>query len=158
MAAYADQQFAIDCYGLEYVTVSCDRNRDGTIDSAAFALALDIATAKINSALLGRVPLPLAEVPLDVKIYCVDLAIYDMCPSASVRTEEKTKRYDAAQSWLKRVADNKIKLAIGGSAAPAPAAGPHLTASPETVESVAQIDEIREGARDYTRESLKGLL
>lgn len=156
--AYHTLQDAIDLYGTTYVTVSCDRDGDGSVDTAAFEAMSDVVAAMINGYLLGRVPLPLAEVPKDLKKYSIDITIYELCPSQSVRTEEKTKRYDAAMSWLRAVKDNKIKLTVGGADAPAAATGAHLTAGPAVVPASTAVFEIESGSRDYTRDKLKGLL
>lgn len=116
MAAYATIAFATSVYGSDYVTVSFDRNNDGTIDTVDTELMLEIVSAEIDSFLVGKVPLPLTEVPLDLQMRCIDLCVYRMCPDASRLTTEKTERFKAAQKWLEMVAEGKIKLAADGTA------------------------------------------
>lgn len=161
MTAYADTDYGIALYGPDYITVSFDRDQDGILgagDLAAAALMFDVVTARFNGILLGRVPLPFAEVPLDIKKYCVDVVVYEMCPTQSTRTEEKIKRKDDAESWLRAVRDNKVKFAVGGADEPASANAPHLTQGPATVTAEQSTFEMDPGAREYTREKLKGTL
>jgi phage gp36-like protein len=78
---------------------------------------LEVVSAEADSYMVGRVgPLPLENVPLDLKMRCIDLAIYRMCPSADRLTNEKVDRFKAAIEWFKMVAENKIKLAVSGEA------------------------------------------
>jgi phage gp36-like protein len=116
MAAYADIAFATSLYGSDYVTVAFDRDNDGVVDTVAAELMFDIVSAEIDSFLVNKVPMPLTEVPLDLKMRCVDLCIYRMCPEASRLTTEKIDRFKAAQKWLEMVAEGVIKLTADGAA------------------------------------------
>jgi phage gp36-like protein len=153
--AYATSADAIALYGEDFIITSFDRDNNGTLDTAAIDRMLSAATATINGYLKGRVTLPLASVPEDLVKYCVDIAVYDGCPSASVMTEQKTRRYDSAMTWLRGVRDNKIVLA---DASGDKQGGDHLTAGPEVIPMVGNTVEIDCGARDFTRESMRGLI
>ncbi len=156
--AYGSIARAIELYGSDYVTVSCDRDGDGAIDTAATEAMLDVVDAMINGYLLGKIPLPLETVPLDLEKYAIDIAIYEMCPTQSVRTEEKVKRYDAAITWLKSVRDNKNKLTKGGAAAPEPAAGQHMTAHATVATAREARHELTQGDRFFTLSKLGRIL
>lgn len=140
---YASLADANLLYGTEYVTMAFDRDRDSAVDTGLAELMFRLATTEIDSFLVGRVPLPLDPVPLDVMMRCVDIAIYRACPSAAQLTEEKTKRFDAAQAWLTMVAKGEIKLTNneGGSA------GTHLTNRADLVTAESAYYEQVEGAR-----------
>lgn len=117
MPAYATIEDAVALYGEDYVTVAFDRNGDGEVDTEAAELMLEVVSSEIDSFLVGRVePLPVSPVPRDLMMRCVDLAIYRMCPDAARLTEEKTRRFDAAQKWLAMVARGEIKLTYGSAA------------------------------------------
>jgi phage gp36-like protein len=148
MTAYADIAFATRLYGASYITTSFDRDNDGAVDTADVELMFDIVTAEINSYLVGRIEMPLTTVPLDLKMRCVDMCIYRMCPDAATATLEKTKRFETAIEWLKAVRDNKIKLTDDAVAV----TGTHLTQRAFIVPAVqAHYDQI-EDARWFTRE------
>lgn len=152
--AYATVAEAIELYGEDYVTVSFDRNNDGVLDTAAATRMLDVATAKINGYLKGRITLPLASVPDDLKKYCIDIAIYEGCPRASVMTEQKRDRNEAAMVWLRGIRDNKIVLAdVAGERQ----GGPNEMQIAEAVPMAGNQAELIEGSREFTRQSL-GLL
>lgn len=151
--AYATIDFAVQLYGVDYVTVAFDRDNDGVIDTIATEAMLEIVSAEIDSYLVGRVPLPLTNVPLDLKMRCVDMAIYRMCPDAARLTTEKTDRFKAAESWLKMVARNEIKLTYEGAST-----GTHLTERARIVTATAAHSEQETDARWFSRENLKDVL
>lgn len=152
MAAYADIAFATQLYGEDYVTTSFDRNNDGEIDTADAELMLEIVSAEIDSYLVGRVaPLPLSPVPLDLKMRCVDIAIYRMCPDAGRLTTEKTDRYKAALEWLKMVADNRIKLTSEG----AKVTDASLTQKARVIPAVTAYQDQEVDARWFRRENFR---
>lgn len=153
MAAYADIDFATSLYGEDYVKVSFDRDGDGEIDTVATEMVFEVVSSEIDSYLVGRVPLPLTDVPLDLKMRCVDLCIYRMCPDAARLTEEKKARFEAAISYLKMVARNEVKLTFDS----APAAGTHLTQRARIVTQEEACSD-QDGSRMFSRRKLRGLL
>ena len=84
---------------------------------------------------------------------CVDMAIYRMCPDAARLTTEKTDRFKAAESWLKMVARNEIKLTYEGAST-----GTHLTERARIVTATAAHSEQETDARWFSRENLKDVL
>lgn len=108
--AYATEADAIAIYGTDYVTVSADKDGDGSIDTALFAAALDRATSIINGKLAGRVALPLVTVPDDLMGYCVDLAIYYASVTCDVMTDQKREMHKGAISALDSMAKNMTSM------------------------------------------------
>lgn len=154
MAAYADIAFATSVYGEDFVTTSFDRNNDGIIDTTDVELMFEIVTAEIDSYLVGRVPLPLTTVPLDLKMRCVDLCIYRMCPDASRATTEKTERYKAAIAWLELVAANKIRLTVDHEKA----TGTHETMKATIITAATAMQDQECNARWFDRRRTKQVL
>ncbi|AYA02235.1 DUF1320 domain-containing protein [Acinetobacter sp. WCHAc010034] len=72
--------------------------------------AIQDATEEINGHIGGRYPLPLPNVPSNLRRMACDIAryrLYFQQPSEEVR-----QRYEDAIAFLKRVADNKAHLQI----------------------------------------------
>lgn len=72
--------------------------------------AIQDATEEINGHIGGRYPLPLPNVPSNLKRMACDIARYRLYFEKP--TEEVRKRYEDAITFLKRVADNKAHLQI----------------------------------------------
>ena len=151
--SYATVQDALDLYGSDYVVTSADRDNDGVLDEEAFQRALDAATNRINGFLVGKgLPLPLDPVPEDIKVYCIDLAVYIACPTADVLTESKTDRYKDAIEYLKMVARGQIRL-VQDDAEPSATPAPGLEPSLDTNAVIAF--EVDTDSRAFTRRSLQ---
>jgi len=150
--AYATEADATGLYGTDYVTTSCDRDIDGTLDSAAFALALDYATNEINGYLASRYSLPFDTDPPQLKKLCIDMAIYHASAGAPVQTEQKTKRYEYAVEYLCQVAKGKIAL-VPDDVAPDPVQNEVRSADLDVADDIS----FRAGARIFTPTSLKRL-
>jgi phage gp36-like protein len=72
--------------------------------------AIQDATEEINGHIGDRYPLPLPNVPSNLKRMACDIARYRLYFQQP--TEEVRKRYEDAIAFLKRVADNKAHLQI----------------------------------------------
>ena len=72
--------------------------------------AIQDATEEINGHIGGSYPLPLPNVPSNLKRMACDIARYRLYFEQP--TEEVRKRYEDAIAFLKRVADNKAHLQI----------------------------------------------
>lgn len=72
--------------------------------------AIQDATEEINGHIGGRYPLPLPNVPSNLKRMTCDIARYRLYFQQP--TEEVRQRYEDAIAFLKRVADNKAHLQI----------------------------------------------
>jgi phage gp36-like protein len=152
--AYADLDYANGLYGPDYITPSVDRDGDGEITSEDEALAeamFDVVTAEMNSYFVGRVPLPLETVPLDLKMRCVDIFVYRMCTDAGTLSDIKKERFKAAIDWLTLVATNKVKLTVDGASVGA-------TKNASATLTVAKYQDLDCGARRFTRKALKDVL
>jgi phage gp36-like protein len=149
---YASITDAIALRGADYVTVSCDRDRDGVLDTEAFELALQAASNKVDGYFMGRVRgWPWAVVPALVRQYTVDLAIYDACTDPSVLTEIKKDRYHEAIEYLDAVAKGRIKLTTDESES----GGANLAQSSTTVTASRASSLMSSCARVFTREKLR---
>lgn len=151
MAAYATVAQATDLYGLAYLTIVCDRNGDGTLDTASFEKHLNVATRQMNAYLLGRYSLPLATPPEHFQKVCTDIAVYNAAPGADVRTVEMKDRYIEAIKFMELIATGKVKLEV---AADTTAANVSVTAQVQTKSTI----EIISDDRQFRRDSLKGLM
>lgn len=98
-----------DLYGQNALVVA-DHDRDGVPDAGPIAVALDYATAEIDSYLAARHTLPLTEVPLVLKQLCVDIAVYRLALSGELMTDEIDKRYERALARLRDLAAGKANL------------------------------------------------
>ncbi|OTG62841.1 hypothetical protein B9T29_06370 [Acinetobacter sp. ANC 3903] len=72
--------------------------------------AIQDATEEINGHIGGRYPLPLPNVPSNLKRMACDIARYRLYFEKP--TDEVRQRYEDAIAFLKRVADNKAHLQI----------------------------------------------
>ncbi len=152
MAAYATVAQATALYGLPYLTVACDRDGDGDLDSTEFEAQLDLASTEINGYLLGRYALPLTGPALDVlSKKCVDIAVYNSAATADVGNDLITARYEAAIKFLELVAQNRIKLELATDTAAA-----SLTHSPSV--ATKSTIQIVPGSRQFRRDCLKRLM
>ncbi len=125
--AYATLDNANDLYGTDYVTVSFDRDNDGSPDVDVYTAAFDRATAEINGILAGNLALPLATVPDDLVAYCVDIAIYYGSVTCDVLTDQKRELFQKAHEMVKAMAMNQRKAGL--EAPPANlVAGPQMSA------------------------------
>lgn len=106
---YATQADISDLYGQNALVVA-DHDRDGVPDAGPIAVALDYATAEIDSYLAPRHSLPLAEVPRVLTQLCVDIAVYRLALSGELMTEEIDKRYERALARLRDLASGKASL------------------------------------------------
>jgi phage gp36-like protein len=151
VAAYATVAQATDLYGLAYLTIVCDRNGDGTLDSTSFEKNLEVATRQMNAYLLGRYSLPLLTPPEHFQKLCTDIAVYNAAPSADVRTVEMKDRYVEAIKFMELCATGKVKLEV---TADATAVNASLSSTVETKSTISVVSEDRQ----FRRDDLKGLL
>jgi len=154
VAAYFTIADAVGLYGEDYVTVSADRDNDGEIDTALAEGMAEIVSAEADSYMMGRVPLPLENVPLDLKMHCIDIWIYRMSPDAATASIMKEKRFDAAIKWFEMVARGQIKLTYQGE----PAVGANKVQSAYVVTANQALSDQLDGARRFSRKRLAGLL
>ena len=148
--AYATIADAELTYGVGAIAVVCDRDLSGAVDTTAFERQLDIASDQMDGYLLGRYGLPLASPPKLFTKLCVDIAVYNSALTADVRTLEMRQRYEDALAYLRDIALNKIKLVVASSATEVN----QSAAADLVIHDV----EIVEGAREFTRDALDGLL
>jgi phage gp36-like protein len=140
-------------YGAGFVTVACDRNVDGSLDTASFEYHLQVASDQIDGYLLGRYNLPLATPPAIFVKVCVDLAIYNACPTADVLTNEIRDRNKAALEYMRDIAANRVKLIIAPSTTE-----PNRAQHPQIDTQVEVRRMLVTGSREFKTESLRRLL
>lgn len=151
--AYASVQDAIDIHGLDYITVSCDRDGDGDLDIDVFEKALLRASGRIDGAFAGRVPgWPWQLPPPYLQEICVNIAVYSACPTQDVLTEIKKERYQEAVEYLDAVAKGKIKLTQDGDPK-----GAALNQSASVATSCDNRALMEPGARNFTRQKMRSI-
>lgn len=120
--SYATLADANELYGTARISSICDRDDDGSVDTAAFERQLVIASQQIDGYLLGRYPLPLVAngyvVPEIFKKYCVDLAMYNSALDPDVRSKEMRQRFEDALEYFGMIAKNQIKIPLALIPAP----------------------------------------
>lgn len=106
-------------FGSREVVALTDRDDDGVIDAAVMASALAQASAEIDTYLVGRYTLPLANTFPMLTIYCCDIARYRLSGSDVAEVETTRNRYKDAIRFLESVRDGKTRLGAdtGGAAA-----------------------------------------
>lgn len=151
--AYATVADATERYGDDYVTVSSDRDNDGSLDTAAFELALDDASDWIDSYLSGRYALPLAIIPRRLVRVCVDVAIFESSETAGTMTTLKEMRFMRAKEYMEQVATGKLRLTLDGETA----TGVNNRGAATIVTQRDQKSERMYGSRRFTRDKLSKL-
>ncbi|RZG71906.1 DUF1320 domain-containing protein [Acinetobacter wuhouensis] len=104
---YATEGDLIKRFGAEIENLKAMLSEDAIVD------AIQDATEEINGHIGGRYPLPLPDVPSNLKRMACDIARYRLYFQQP--TEEVRKRYEDAIAFLKRVADSKAHLQIQDS-------------------------------------------
>lgn len=102
---YATEADLVARFGEEIVNLKLMVSNPAFVDDA-----IQDATEEINGHIGDRYPLPLPNVPSNLKRMACDIARYRLYFQQP--TEEVRKRYEDAIAFLKRVADNKAHLQI----------------------------------------------
>lgn len=111
---YATQADITELYGANALVVA-DHNRDGIVDTAAVARALDMASGEMDTYLGRRYTLPLPVTPSHLVQLCVDIALYRLALSQDVASQEHRTRYEDALSVLTKIATGTIALVLPAS-------------------------------------------
>lgn len=84
----------------------------GSVDTSAVARAVADADAEIDSYCGGRYTMPFSPVPVIIRKFSVDMAIYNLFSRRSVLKvpEERQKRYDNAIRFFRDLAKGLISL------------------------------------------------
>ncbi len=151
MAAYATIAQATEIYGLAYLTIACDRDGNGVLDTDDFNKQLDIATRQMNAYLLGRYSLPLTTPPEHFQKLCTDITVHNCASTNDVSTKKIKDRYDEAIDYMKLIAHNKVKLETSVDATTGNAAA-ESSIQTDSVIKIAAAD------RRFTRRTLKELM
>lgn len=80
------------------------------VDPAVSETAIRDATELADSYIASRYGLPLSGVPESLKKYVLDIALYNLY--AQQPTEEVTKRYEEALTWLNRISVGRVILQL----------------------------------------------
>lgn len=111
--AYAAFSDLVARYGETEITrlAAPDGMLDGEADRARVQLALDDATAVIESYVRGRYQVPLNPVPPEIAAACCALARYNLAQGEGRTPTEQMKeaRTDTLR-WLERLSDGKVDL------------------------------------------------
>lgn len=128
--AYATQQDIINRYGEDQLLILADRDNDGEADEAVVARALADADSEIEGRIGTRYDLPLAVVPDMLVQVAVDIAIYRLCHTPDLATEEIRIRYKDARDTLKDVAKGLVTLGAVPEKSAGQASGPAIVSGP----------------------------
>lgn len=115
--AYATTQDLIDRYGNDEVAIAADHDDDGEMDTAAVELALDDASAEIDTILSHCYTVPLEDLSgkfAVVKTTCIDIAMERLRINAHTATEESEKRYKRMIERLYQICPRAAEIAKGG--------------------------------------------
>jgi phage gp36-like protein len=109
--AYIDRDKMVAEFGESELIQLTDRDGStGAIVDATLMQAMTNAESEMDSYIGGRYPLPLPMVPEVLRSFACDIAryrLYDAKP-----TDEVSKRYDRAVSWLRDLAKGIVSLGI----------------------------------------------
>lgn len=97
-------------YGEDLLLVLADRDGDGEEDEGVVDQALADADAEIDGYLAKRYTLPLPDVPPLLTRLAVDLAVYHLCNSDTLVTEQRRQRYEDAVALLRRLSSGEVTL------------------------------------------------
>lgn len=109
---YATLQDLIDRFGEEEVSQLADRDRDGEIDAAVIARALEEADALVDSYVARRYTIPLAETPVLLRRLAGDIARHALFKDDP--PEPVSTAYRQAVSTLRDIAAGRALLNIEG--------------------------------------------
>jgi len=128
---YATQQDLVDRFGAAEIVQRTDRTNvpPSTIDAEVVTLALDDATALIDSYLRKLYALPLSTVPTVLTKSCADIARYFLWGEAADPKGPIASAYRDALSWLGQVADGTVQLEANGVPSPGAGDGARVQAS-----------------------------
>lgn len=92
----------------------------GAVDATAVARAIADADAEIDSYCGSRYTMPFSPVPVIIRKFSVDMAIYNLFSRRSVLKvpEERQKRYDNAIRFFRDLAKGMISLGADAPAEP----------------------------------------
>jgi phage gp36-like protein len=152
--AYATVDDAIIRYGTSFVTVSCDREGNGALDTFAFDQALEDASDWIDSYLMGRYDLPLIEYPNYLLLVCVDVAIFFSSETAGTMTTLKEDRYKRAVDYMEAVKSGKRRLCKAGASV----TGLNKSQAAQIVTRREARDDLRRGNRHFTTRQTRDVL
>lgn len=107
---YASRDDMVRAFGESECIALTDRNYTGAIDDDVLSGGLERASARIDSYLAGRYPVPWTDTPGILVGICCDITRYELVGADTQPTEEIRTRYEDAVRYLERVADGRITL------------------------------------------------
>lgn len=107
---YAIRDDMVRAFGEKECIALSDRDYTGAISDDVLNGGLMRASARIDSYLSGRYPLPWADTPGVLVGTCCDIARYELTGADTQVTEEIRKRYEDAIRYLEGVASGRITL------------------------------------------------
>lgn len=106
---YATRDDLIARFGVARIE-SLEKTISKVVDPAVSETAIRDATELADSYIASRYSLPLSGVPESLKKYVLDIALYTLY--AQKPTEEATKRYEEALTWLNRISVGRVILQL----------------------------------------------
>ena len=106
---YATRDDLIARFGVQSIE-SLEKTVAKVVDPAVSEKAIRDATELADSYIASRYSLPLSGIPESLKKYVLDIARYNLYVQKP--TEEVTKRYEEALTWLNRIASGRVILQL----------------------------------------------
>ncbi|EKB22697.1 gp436 family protein [Aeromonas veronii] len=144
MAIYATKQDLEDRDGSMLYNLALDRSTD-TLNDVWIDEALATADDEINGYLSRRFVLPLPSVPDLLKRQAIVIGFYWLGDRDNQVTKLLQERYDRAIAKVKEIAAGKVDLGL-----PTPEMPPEG--------AVGKVELVQQNERQFTRNSLKGVL
>lgn len=132
---YAQRADMIARFGESEVVLLTDRARNGQIDDAVLAAALQTATDEVDVYLSGRYPLPLPTAPRILIGVACDIARYRLVGNEVNETDPIRQRYHDAVRLLENLATGKVKLGLPASSTPPVIGGVKVSGGTRTFSS-----------------------
>lgn len=105
-----------------------DDEDTGVVNEARVDKAISDACGVIDGYLGTRYPVPLATVPVLIRTYAVDIAIYTLFSRRQGPPDERRDRYKDAVSMLAKIASGAFSLGVGDpDGTPKPSEAPRMT-------------------------------
>lgn len=107
---YASRDDMVKAFGQDECIALTDRDFTGAIDDAVLAGGLERASARIDTYLASRYPVPWADTPGVLIGTCCDIARYELTGASTQNTDEVRERYRDAVRFLESVSAGRVTL------------------------------------------------
>ncbi|OWS76299.1 hypothetical protein CBW22_07510 [Pantoea sp. VS1] len=107
---YASRDDMVKAFGVDECTALSDRAFTGVIDDEVLTGGLVRASARIDTYLASRYPVPWTDTPGVLVGICCDIARYELTGAGTQNTDEIRDRFRDAIRFLESVAAGRVTL------------------------------------------------